>query len=215
MTTLQWDQLGTRRYETGVDRGVLYLEDGTGIPWNGLTSVDEKVTGMSATPLYWEGVKYDEIITIGDFAASLKAYTYPDEFLEYMGIVETDVGLYVDNQPTKLFGLSYRTIIGNDLSATAGHKINILCNLSAIPSTKGYNTLSQNANMLEFEWSISSIPDRIPGFRSTAHLIFDTTKSTPEMIETIEGILYGDDASDAHLPTFAELVALATASVEV
>ncbi len=44
MTRLVWDQLGDRVYETGLDRGVLYFTDGGGVPWNGLTSVEERST---------------------------------------------------------------------------------------------------------------------------------------------------------------------------
>ena len=38
---LTWDQVGERFYETGVSNGVLYKDDGYGVPWNGLTSIDE------------------------------------------------------------------------------------------------------------------------------------------------------------------------------
>jgi hypothetical protein len=46
MTPLTWDNVGERRYETGVDHGVLYLPDETGdynegYAWNGLVTVTE------------------------------------------------------------------------------------------------------------------------------------------------------------------------------
>ena len=45
MSKLVWDQAGERKYETGVDRGVLFpIKSGTyqtGVAWNGLTAVNE------------------------------------------------------------------------------------------------------------------------------------------------------------------------------
>ena len=54
MTALTWDQVGDRRYETGVDKGVLYLADPSGQytegeAWNGLTAVNEAPSGAAAT----------------------------------------------------------------------------------------------------------------------------------------------------------------------
>ena len=36
MTTLVWDQIGQRRYETGVDRGVLYIPNNLGVVGYGI-----------------------------------------------------------------------------------------------------------------------------------------------------------------------------------
>lgn len=209
MTTLVWDEIGARLYESGVDRGVLYLSDGTGISWNGLTNVEERFTGAQVTPLYWDGVKYNEIVTVADFSASVKAYTYPDEFLEYEGIYEVDNGMYVGSQTPGSFGLSYRTRIGNDLDSELGYKIHMLANLNAVPSNVGYKVNSPDVNAIEFEWVVTAIPSRIPGYRPTAHLIFDTTKSSAEFISELETILYGDESTEAHLPSFETLVSLA------
>lgn len=41
MPGLVWDRVGDRTYESGLDRGVLYLPDGSAVPWNGLTSIVE------------------------------------------------------------------------------------------------------------------------------------------------------------------------------
>ncbi len=42
MPAIVWDNIGDRFYESGLDRGVLYLSDGSGVPWNGLISIIEK-----------------------------------------------------------------------------------------------------------------------------------------------------------------------------
>lgn len=212
MTAIVWDQLGQRSYESGIDRGVLYLEDGSGIPWNGLTSVEERFSTASVTPLYFEGLKYNEIVEVSEFSASLKAYTYPDEFLRFEGFDEPEAGFYVTGQVPPMFGLAYRTRVGNDLDSEAGYKLHILCNLNAQPSNKGYKTQSQNVSLIEFEWVISSIPERIPGFKPTSHLIIDSTRVNPDLLQSIEDILYGTDSTGPELPDFITLLDMATAA---
>ncbi len=80
MPRLVWDKIGDRFYETGLDKGVLYLSDGSAVPWNGLTSVVEN-TGKESTPVYYDGTKVNDIIVLGDFSASMRAFTYPEEFV--------------------------------------------------------------------------------------------------------------------------------------
>src|SRR4029079_11749224 len=84
MTALAWDEIGERIYQTGIDRGVLYLNDGTAVPWNGLTSVEEDSTS-EVKPYYLEGVKFLENFVPGDFEGKIKALTYPEEFDEING----------------------------------------------------------------------------------------------------------------------------------
>lgn len=211
MTTLVWDASGQKVLETGLDRGVLYLSDGRAVPWNGLTSVDPKPVGFTTQPLFFEGIKYNEIVVVGDWSASLKAYTYPEEFMEVEGVIAIDNGLYVAGQDFDLFGLSYRTSIATDLNPNAGYKIHILTNLTAIPGNSSHKSSSPDPNVVEFEWTITAIPQQIAGFRPTAELIFDTTKSTPEFIAEFEAILYGSDSTSARLPYLEELVNFADA----
>ena len=40
MTRITWGDTGHRFFSTGVDRGVLFLQNGSGVPWNGLVSVN-------------------------------------------------------------------------------------------------------------------------------------------------------------------------------
>lgn len=211
MTVLTWDGIGQRFYETGLDRGVLYLEDRSGVAWNGLTSVDEKTAGVQTTPIFFDGTKIDEIVGIPDFSASLKAVTYPDEFLEYEGIQESGNGMLVTSQPTKFFGLSWRTLVGNDVSARFGYKIHIAANLNAVPAQKSYATMSDKPEMQEFEWNITSVPSKIPGYRPTAHLIFDTSKSEPDFVTALEEILYGTEVASPYLPPLGDLVNMVNA----
>ena len=205
MATLAWDQVGDRYYETGVSKGVLYGYDGMGIVWNGLTSIEQDVEA-STEPIYFDGVKFNDLITVGDFSATLRAFTYPDEFLYYEGILEDQTGFYVGHQAPNRFSLSYQTDIGNDINELGyGYKIHILYNLTAIPAQVQFQSLSLDTNPVEFEWSLTAIPEEIENFRPTAHVIFDSRKMDPHLLRDIEGILYGDDTQDAHLPSLKGL----------
>lgn len=207
MSTLIWDQPGTRFYESGIDRGVLYLPEGNGVAWSGLIAVNEKVVGNEATPLYFDGVKFADVLVPGDYAASISAFTYPDEFLQFEGTVEVANGLFVTNQPQNRFGLSYRTMVDDDeYGNEQAYKIHVLYNLIAVPSQKNHQTLSANPNAIAFEWSITAIPGEIPGFRPTAHLIFDTRAMSPLLLADIENTLYGDGLTVPTLPDISTMV---------
>jgi hypothetical protein len=209
MTKIAWDQIGQRYYEAGVDRGVLYMPDGMGLGWNGIISVVEKVVGHDPSPIYFDGVKYADAQALGEFAATLKAYTYPDEFIPFEGITEVSNGLFVTHQPAERFGLTYRTKIGSDEDGLdLGYKIHVLYNLTAVPSQKNYQTLMSDSTAIEFEWSITSIPQAIPGFQPTSHLIFDTRHMGELILEAIEDTLYGNDVNDPSLPPIETLVGL-------
>ena len=59
-----WDQTNERKYETGVDRGVLYTYNAAqrkyneGVAWNGLTGVTETPSGAEETKLWADNMKY-------------------------------------------------------------------------------------------------------------------------------------------------------------
>jgi len=205
MTTLAWDQVGEHIYETGVSKGVLYKEDGYGVAWNGLTSVEESM-GNEVDPVYFDGVKFNDIVTVGDFAAIVRAFTYPEEFLYYEGTYLEQAGFYVTGQSQSRFGLSYQTRVGDDIIGTeAGYKIHLLYNLTALPSQRDYQTMSLDTEPIEFEWTISAIPEEIENYRPTAHVIFDSRLMDPNMLADLEDIIYGDEDSDAQLPSLKGL----------
>lgn len=205
MASLVWDQVGDRLYETGISKGVLYKEDGFGVPWNGLTAVEESENN-EVEPVHFDGIKFNDIVTIGDFTAVLRAFTFPDEFLVYEGTLEDQTGFYVTNQPPGKFGLSYQTKIGNDIIGTeGGYKIHLLYNLTAMPSPKLYSTIDDELEPTEFEWALTGIPEEIENFRPTSHVVLDSRKLDPNLLIDLEGILYGDEDGDARLPSLKGL----------
>lgn len=210
MTALVWDKVGKRVYEAGLDRGVLYLPDDSGVTWNGLTSVIEKFD-RETSPVYYDGMKISELVTLGSFQATMKAVTYPDEFEEIEGVTALRNGIFAHDQPTKVFGLCYRTKIGDDLVGDVlGYKIHIIYNVTAIPSDKTYATMSSDPSLVEFEWDIVAIPENVPGVRPTAHFVIDSRKVDPGLLKDLEDVLYGSLYSNATLLSMTNLINLLT-----
>lgn len=194
MAKLTWDQVGERRFETGVDRGVLYLK-GTapGVPWNGLMKVEESPTGGEATPRYLDGIKYLNEAGPEEYEATIEAYTYPDEFANCNGEA-LDGGLSYGQQERMPFDLSYRTLIGNDVEGTNfAYKIHLIYNALAGPTQAGYQTLGASTDPVSFSWPITTMPVPIPGFMPSAHVVIDSTKLRASTLEVIEDYLYGTE----------------------
>lgn len=209
MAVLVWDVPESRKYESGLDRGVLYLFDGSGVPWNGLTSVVEKFD-RKTSPVYYDGMKISELVSLGYFSASMEAVTYPDEFLTYEGYDALRRGVFISDQISKTFGLCYRTRTGNALDPGKGYKIHILYNVTAIPDDVTYNTASDKLDAAVFKWDIVAIPEEVPGFAPTAHIILDSTTIDPWLLEELEAMLYGSTTSDSALIPMDDLIQIMT-----
>jgi hypothetical protein len=206
MPVLEWDKVGERTYETGLDRGVLYLPDGSAVPWNGLISVTESFD-KEIESIYYDGKKINDFVSLGSFSATMSAMTYPDEFMEIEGLTPLRRGVYMGDQAPKLFSLCYRTQIGNDVEGpSSNYKIHLIYNLTAIPSDRGSNTVSADLSLTTFEWHLTAIPEDISGYHPTAHIIVNSSNIDPFLLEDIEEILYGSSVSDAFLLTMGDLV---------
>lgn len=205
MSELVWDQVGDRLYETGVSKGVLYKDDGVGVAWNGLIAIEHEVP-TEVEPVYFDGIKFNDIVTMGDCTAVLRAFTYPDEFQYYEGTLKDQTGFYVMNQRQSRFGLSYQTKIGDDINGIdAGYKIHVMFNLTAVPAQTSYETIGEDLEPIEFEWSITSIPEEIENYRPTAHIIFNSLEMDPNLLRDVEEILYGSETNEPRLPSLKSL----------
>jgi|SRR6188472_404923 len=213
MAPLTWDEVGERLYETGVDHGVLYLPDetgvyDTGIAWNGLTTVTESPSGAETTPQYADNIKYLYLVSAEEFGATIEAFTYPDEFAECDGTVVPAAGVSVGQQSRKSFGLSYRTRVGNDLEgADHGYKLHLVYGALAAPSEKAYATINDSPEAIAFSWEITTIPVAVTGMKPTSLIVIDSTKVDPADLTALENELYGDAGGDARLPTPDEVIA--------
>lgn len=208
MPRVSWNAVGSRIYETGVDRGVLYLDSQPGIPWNGLTAVVESSAGGDAKPFYLDGVKYLNVPAAEDFEATLTAFTYPVEFSACDGTGRARPGMFLGQQRRKSFGLCYRTLVGNDLEgADYGYKLHLIYNALAAPSDRNYATGGKDAEISDFSWKITTTPLLIAGYKPTAHIILDSRYIDSITLGRIEDMVYGSDSNAAYLPTFDQITA--------
>ena len=219
MATIQWDKTGERIYETGVDRGVLYLTDAQGaysqgFAWNGLTAVSESPSGAEANPQYADNIKYLNLISTEEFGATIEAFTYPDEFAQCDGTAVYN-GIQISQQVRKSFGFSYRTLIGNDVVGTDfGFKIHLVYGCDASPSEKSRSTVNDSPEAATFSWEVTTNPVPVPGinpatnkpYRPTSHLIIDSTKTDAATVARLEDILYGTAGADPRMPMPGEVL---------
>lgn len=218
MPKLVWDEIGKRLYETGVSKGVLYVQadDGTygnGVAWNGLTAVNESPSGAEATPLYADDIKYLELTSTEEYGASIEAYTYPEEFEQCDGSAELGAGVTIGQQPRKAFGFCYRTLIGNDVKNNDyGYKLHIVYGAKAAPSEKAYQTVNDSPEAITFSWELTTTPVNVAGHKPTACVTIDSTKVAQDKLKSIEDALYGTDSAEPKLLLPDEIAAIITAA---
>lgn len=214
MSKLVWDQSGKRLYETGVDHGVLYpIQTGgvysKGVAWNGLTAVTESPSGADVNDIYADNMKYLGLVGAEKFGAIVEAYTYPDEFAECDGSVELVKGATIGQQNRKVFGMVYRTVIGNDVDGNEhGYKLHLIYGATAAPSEKAYNTINEDPEAITFSWELSTTPVNVTGHKPTASLTIDSTKADPTKLAELEKILFGDTETEPRLPLPDEIAQL-------
>ena len=231
MAKLVWDSVGEHLYETGVDHGVLYPWDstqsayGTGVAWNGLTTITESPSGADFTAIYADNIKYLNLQAAEEFGGTIEAYTYPDEWMECDGSKEVVTGAVIGQQARKSFGLCYRTKIGNDVdSSEHGYKLHIVYGCLATPSERAYQTINDSPEAISFSWEFQTTPvpvvdsngQPINGAKPTSLITIDSTKADSTKLATLEGILYGtngtgsQEGTAARLPLPAEVISTLT-----
>lgn len=205
MARIQWDRIDERIYQSGIDHGVLYPQDGPAVPWNGLVGMEE--SDNSELKIYYlDGVKFLENLSPGEFQGKLKAITYPEEFDQIMGLAVVSPGLIITEQKPKSFNLSYRTLVSNPIEgADFGYKIHILYNLLAQPDARSYATLSTDDQGIEFVWTLTGTPPKINKFRPTVHVVIDSRTTPTDVMKLLENRLYGSDTSSANFPSITEV----------
>lgn len=220
MSRLKWDQTGEKLYETGIEQCVLYLINKktgayeNGVAWNGVTSIEDSPSGGEPTAIYADNKKYLNLMSAEEFAATINAYTYPDEFAECDGSKEIAPGVYAGQQNRCEFGLCYKTLIGNDTDGTDhGYKLHFIYGALAAPSSNTHNTVNDSPEASEFSWSVSTTPVDVPGAKPSATITFNSTKCDKEKLKKLEDIIYGTDgATDSgttpRMPLPAELITL-------
>ena len=207
MAKLVWDAIGEHFYETGVDHVVLYRLDAQnayshGYAWNGVSSISESPSGGDANPIWADNIKYLNLRAAEEYGSTIECYTYPDEFAECNGEGQPASGIAIGQQTRKTFGLSYRTIVGNDAQGNdLGYKLHLVYGCTASPSEKSYSTVNDSPEEGTFSFEISTVPVAIPGYKNTAILTIDSTKIDSTHMAALEALLYGGDSTEATLPS--------------
>lgn len=219
MPEITWDNQGEREFETGVDHGVLYIPDAdgdyaNGVAWNGLTTVTESPSGAEASPQYADNIKYLNLVSAEEFGATIEAFTYPEEFGQFDGSAEPEPGVYLGQQARGLFGLSYRTRLGNDVSGVEhGYKLHLVYGAQAAPSEKAYATINDSPEAITFSWELTTTPvavGTIKGklYKPTASVTVNSTKVDADSLALLEALLYGTATAAPTLPLPKDVIAL-------
>lgn len=218
---LQWDKTGERFYETGVDQGVLYPIQPSGaytkgVAWSGLTGVTDKPSGAEANPKYADNIKYLNLISAEDLGGTIKAFYYPPEWKQCDGRAEIAKGITIGQQNRKMFGLCYRTKLGNDIDGQDhGYTLHLIYGAQAAPSERDYQTVNESPDAIEFSWEYTTTPVDVPGFKPTAGVEIKSTDVDPAMLAALEEILYGSDTTEPRLPLPEEIIALFAGMVAI
>lgn len=205
MPKLVWDQIGERYYQTGVQKGVLYLEDGRFVTWNGLTSISEG-GGEDPTAVYFDGHKVSNLSSPSDYSGTVTAITFPEELYDLQGFGVISSGVYIGEQQPEPCNMSYQTLVGSDLNGDLGYKIHILYNVTFTPTGAEFGSIGESTEITEFTWTLSTVPEDVEGFQPTSHIVLDSRRVNSTLLAEIELLLYGGETANPTFPSFAELM---------
>lgn len=209
---IEWDKMEDRKYENGVDHGVLYvMKDGAypkGVAWNGLTAVNESSSGGEVTKVYADNIPYLSLRSVEEAGLTIECITYPDEFAECDGSKEICTGVSIGQQPRKSFGLCYRTNLGNAVSDNIGYKLHLAYGCSASPSEKSHGTINENQEAMTASYTVSTVPVAVTGYKPTSVLTIDSTQIDAETLLKLEDVLYGTADTEPRLPLPDEVMTI-------
>ena len=215
MSRLKWNIPKGHTYETGIDRGVLFLRnpDGTysrGVAWNGLTAVTINPSGGKATALWADDKKYLNLLSAEDLGFTIEAYSYPRAFKPCLGRYELMDGVTIAQQKRQMFGFSFRTLVGNAEGGNGySYKLHIIYGCMASPSERAYSTINDSPGAVKLSWDVTTLPIVVEGYKPTAEVIIDEAKfkklGLMNVLQAIEDILYGTDETEPRIPDLEEL----------
>lgn len=201
MAKIEWDKIGERLYETGVDHVVLYEYTESayknGVAWNGVTNITENKSGAEPSPLYADNIKYLVLKSLEEFGLTVECYTVPKEFEKCNGMATLAKGATIGQQTRSSFGLSYRTLVGSyELGDAKGYKIHLVYGCDASPSEEGNATVNDSPEAKTMSFEITTTPVAVEGHKNTSCVVIDSTEADATKLEALEKILYGDETSD-------------------
>lgn len=205
---VEWDKVGERFYEIGVDHGVFYPLDENGNytngeAWSGLSNVTNKPEGADVNDVWADNMKYLSLRAAEKFGATIECYSYPNGFKACNGEEEITPGVTISGQTRKPFGFTYRSRIGNDLKfEDYGYKIHLIYNATASPVEKSYGTVNDSTDVDTMSYDVETtglpvaltINGVLKEFKPTSHIEIDSTKVDATQLENFLKTLYGQVA---------------------
>ena len=213
MAILTWDAAGTRKYELGVDHGVLYPfasnAYSNGVAWNGLTKVTQSPDGAEAQDFYADNLKFGSIRSAETFGGTIECYTYPDEFLACNGELELVEGITIGQQARQKFGFSYRTMAGDDsMAEPTDFIIHLVYGATASPSESEYESINDSPEAMTFSYDFDTTPVPVNGQKPVSHLKINASTLGSDKLKKLTDKLYGTESGEPTLPTPDEIVEL-------
>ena len=203
---LEFDKVGERIYETGVEKCALFLQasDGTyplGVAWNGITEIQENPSGGESNKQYADDIDYLNLISKETFGGSIATFTTPPEWEECDGSKEIAPGVYIHQQNRKTFGLAYKTLVGNDIDGTDyGYKLHLVYGAKASPAERSRSTTNESPEATNPSFTFDTTPLQVPGYKPTSHIEILSTRCDADKLAEFEKIIYGSATTDARLP---------------
>lgn len=215
---IEWDKIGEHLYETGVDHVCLYELVGgeytNGVAWNGVSGITENKSGAEQTPLYADNIKYLNLVSLEEYGLTVECYTYPELFEKYNGMSSPTPGVIVGQQSRGVFGMSFRTLIGNDEKGDSfGYKLHLVYGCQASPSEESNATVNDSPEAKSMSFEISTTPVAVQDLRNTSCITIDSTKVNKEKLTALETMLYGAEEVEAKMPLPDALITMMTPSV--
>lgn len=201
---LTWDDIGSRFYKVGIDKGVLYpMADENyqnGVAWSGLTGVEYSAGGREKTVLYTGNVKSRILLSPEEYGGTIKAYFYPDAFDPCIGNATIFDGMILGQQESIPFGLSYRTLVGNDIVGNSyAYQLHVLYESHVITIKDTESTVNENLSPTEFNWTFECIPVEFMDYSPVSHISIDSRKFSQETMTALQEALWGTEDNEPRL----------------
>ena len=200
---IKWNDDLDKAVGVGLDRGVLYVKNKVGVPWNGLISFVESPSGGDAQSYYVDGTKVLSVANKEEFVGRLQAFYSPAEFDICDGSVEVSAGVFGGQQYRESFDLAFRTKKSNET-----YELHLIYNAKARPSERAYVTIGDTIEPLALEWELFTKPVIFPGLENTSHLTIHSNKTPIEALMAIDEIIYGSSTEEPRMISVEEVFSL-------
>ena len=172
------------QHEYGLSRGMIYPDNGLGLPWPGLVQVGPKFQ-HNMYPIYDNGKKYDVIGIPESTGIDVTALTLPTYVAEVVGFSMDPSGIMYDEQELGMFSLAYRTETENH-----GHKLVVQFNIMASLNETTSQTLEEVVTPSEFNLSGESVPEILGPSKRASRIELSTRHTDRDLLSAFDDALH-------------------------